>query len=251
MTDFLSLVKNTTAYQTLCQDKKNGCLSHAYLVVNPDQTYQTEYLKIFAKIILCEQGFPCNQCRKCRLIDDLTYSDLIVYPKEGQTMSVEDVSMLIEESYIKPLEDDKKVFVISDGQNMSASVQNKLLKTLEEPPENTYFIIGVTKEYTLLPTIKSRMKKVEIQPFSKEQLFSALKGEMLDVERLNNAITCSDGTVGKIEKLYRDDDTFYIIELVKDLICNMQSSADVLAYSNKILSLKDDLNEFLSLLQIA
>ena len=249
MIDLLSLLKNTGAYRTIKGEKENDRLSHAYLILSPDGDNLNEYLKIFAKLIVCKSEQPCGECRSCKLIENNAYSDVVFYPKNGQSVASEDVNELIEESFIKPIENDKKVFVLSQAQTMNASAQNKLLKTLEEPPKGVHILIGATSEFPLLPTVKSRVKKLEIPTFSKEKLFDALIGKYSDKERLLSAIACGDGTVGKAVKLYSDEGFKEITELVLDVLVNMKSSKDLLDYSTRILAV--DVDEFISVLELS
>lgn len=250
MTDILSLIKETGAYKTLYGDKKCGTLSHAYLFISPDGDYLKEYLKAFAKLICCDSETPCLNCRACRLIDSENFPDLLIYPKNDGAVLSEDVNSLIEESYLKPIENDKKVFILSHAETMNASAQNKLLKTLEEPPKNVHILIGATSEFPLLPTVKSRVKKLEIPTFSKEKLYEALKEQCPDQDKLLSAISCGDGTLGKAIALYGDENLSSAIELAVDMIVNMKSSAQILDYSVKISALKIELSEFLSVLEL-
>lgn len=246
MADLSRLVKSTGAYKIVKGDKQAGKLSHAYLIVCSDGVNLSEYLKVFAKLMTCREDDPCGVCRSCALIDKGEYSDVISFPKNGENIVVDDVSLLIEESYLKPIEADRKLFVINHGETMSAVVQNKLLKTLEEPPANVHILIGTTSEYPLLQTVKSRVKKLEINGFSDEALREALKYDCPDQEKLGNAIACGDGSVGRALMLYGDDKLESMTELVIDTIVNMKSSRDVLRFSTKITSAKVDVGEFIS-----
>ena len=250
MIDVLSLIKQTSEYKIIYGDKIRDSLSHAYLIITPDEHYLKEYLKIFAKLICCKSDHPCFNCRTCTLIEKESFSDLLIYPKKDGAVLSEDVNSLIEESYLKPIENSKKVFILSNAQTMNAQAQNKLLKTLEEPPKNVHILIGATSEFSLLPTLKSRVKKLEIKPFTKQRLFDVLKDECPDEERLLSAISCGDGTLGKAKALYADENLGFAIELATDLIINMQSSAQILDYSLKISALKIELSEFLSVLEL-
>lgn len=249
MIDLYSLVKQTSAFRTVQAEKASGRLSHAYLILTADGQNLKEYLKIFARLMACESISPCNACRVCKLIESDLFADVICYPK-GESINTEEVNSLIEESYIKPIEGDKKIFILNDVQNMNVQAQNKLLKTLEEPPKNVHIILGATSEFPLLSTIKSRVKKLEIPSFSNEQLFFALKSDCTDEQRLKTAIACSDGTVGKTLALYSDDGLKELTDLAAEVICDMQSSKDVLLYSTKISALKADFGEFLSVLEL-
>lgn len=248
MVDFLSLLKSTNAYKMFTGEKESNRLSHAYLIVCPDQDSLLEYLKIFASIILCKDGNPCGECRTCRLIDK-GFPDLKIYPA-GESVLTEDIIDLISESYIKPIETDKKIFIIDRAETMNASAQNKLLKTLEEPPKNVYIILGATSEYPLLQTVKSRVRKIEIPTFSDKTLKAVLKEDCPDLERLFEAVSCGDGTVSKAYKNYHDQDLNTNIETAIDMLINMKSSRNVLEYSTKISALKCDATEFISITEI-
>ena len=250
MIDLLGLISKTVAFKTVLGDKKNNKLSHAYLIVNKDKQNLLEYLKIFAKTILCKEGSPCCACRACSLIDEGNYPDLYIYPKDKENVLKEDVENLIEESYYKPIEGDKKVFIIFNAQSMNIASQNKLLKTLEEPPQNVIIILGATSEYPLLSTIKSRVKKLEVPPFSDKVLFDALKKECQDEQKLLEAIACGDKTVGRTLALYDDGDFIKLQNLAEDVLVNMQKSSEVLTFSHKITKEKIGIEEFLSVLEL-
>lgn len=250
MIDFYGLLKDTNAYKIVKGDKENGRLSHAYLFVTPDGDNLLNYLKVLAKTIVCEDGSPCLNCRKCKLIDKEEYVDAMFFPKNGDTVTAEDVSLLIDEAYLKPIEGKKKIFIINHGENLSALVQNKLLKTIEEPPENVYLLIGAVNDYAILPTVKSRAKKISAENFTDEVILNALKTECEDTEKLKYAVSCASGSVGEALKLYDDENLKETLDFSADMIVNMQSSKDVLTYSVKAAALKDGVNGLLSALEI-
>lgn len=250
MKDFFPLLKDTVAYKTVFGDKESGRLSHAYLVINADKTFIKDYLKILAKLIVCEKKEPCGVCRNCRLIEQETHPDVHFYPRAGASVSADEVVDLIEKTNLKPVEGDKKVFVLTGAETMNASAQNKLLKTLEEPPAGVHILIGGTSEYPLLPTVRSRTKKLEIPAFSAEKVTDALKSECTDTDKLASAVALSDGTIGNALALYGDENLATVTETAISVITGMKSSRDVLKYSAKITALKSDLDEFLSVFEL-
>lgn len=250
MIDLMSLIKDTGAYRTVEGDKKRDALSHAYLLLTADGDLLGEYLKIFTRLALCEFTPPCGKCRTCRLIDDWSFSDAYYFPRSGDSITAEEINTLIEESYLKPVEGKRKIFVLSHAEKMNVSAQNKLLKTLEEPPSGVHILIGATSEFPLLSTVKSRVKKIEIPTFDGEKLFDALKTDYPDEVRLRKAIACGDGTVGKAIGLYSDERLKEISDLAMDVLCNMKSSSDVLDYSGKILKTTPDPSEFISVAEL-
>ncbi len=250
MIDLLALLQQTSAYRIVKGDKLANRLSHAYLLLTADEDNLQEYLKIFASLLSCNEIEPCGVCRSCKLIEQKLHPDVLTYPKKDKTVSSEEINELIEESFIRPIECDKKVFVIENAHTMNLSAQNKLLKTLEEPPRNVHIILGATNEFSLLPTIKSRVKKLEIPAFDAQTLINALKEDCLDSERLSMAVACADGTVGKVLSLYQDKDLVALNQLVVDVLVNMNSSKDVLKYSTMIADKKVDISQFLSVLEL-
>ena len=228
-----SLIKNTKAYKIFSGDKKNNTLSHATLIVCDDSELLETYLKVFCKTLMCESIDFCDNCRVCRLIDSKQFEDVKFYPEDGK-IKTKDVDDLVEKSYLKPLESDKKLFVLVNAQEMNAQSQNKLLKTLEEPPKNTYIILGATSTYTLLPTLLSRVKRLDILPFTDEEILSCLESDYTDYEKLKTAVSVCNGVVSEAIKKYQDDEIKVIENLVYDIFTKMKSSKDVAFYSSKI-----------------
>ena len=244
----LSLLKQTAVYKTVLGDKLSDRISHAYLILSQDKDSLVDYLKVLASLIVCDESEPCGKCRNCSLIESEKHADVVIVNKEGAILA-EDVNDIVDECYIKPIECNKKVFVIVGAEKMNQSAQNKILKVLEEPPENVHFILGSTSEFALLPTVKSRTKKLTIPPFSNQVLLDELSKECTDKERLDRAIRFGDGTVGKAKSLYFDEKFNDTIEFAKDMLCNMNSSSDVLEYSVKASKLKGDLDDILDVLE--
>ena len=244
MVDLQGLLEETGAYKTVITDAAAGRLSHAYLILSADKDNLGEILKIFAKKILG------GDARADKLIDEGFHPDVFNFPLKGDAVLKEDVEKIIEESFLKPVESDKKLFLINNGESMNATSQNKLLKTLEEPPNGVHILIGATSEYPLLSTVKSRVKKLVIPPFPSEKLIAALKEDCPDKERLYSAVSCGDGTVGKALALYGDEKLSLTVDLAVDTFVNMKTSRNVLEYSEKIMRADVGVKEFLSVLEL-
>lgn len=248
----IDLIKKTPAYRALIRDKAKGTLSHAYLFVSQDVSLFREYAKIFAAAIVCGDSEEfCGSCRRCRLIFSENYADADFYPADGaKNIVVSDIDSLTEKSYVRPIEGKKRIFCICGAQNMNEQAQNKLLKTLEEPPENVHIILLSSGEYALLPTVLSRVKKLDIPLFETSEIAEALKGEFDDADKLYAAAASSGGLLGKTVQLMQDENFLDMVGLSLNILVNMQKSGDVLHYTNLILKYKDDLNGFLNVFQI-
>lgn len=166
-----TLLKNSAQFKILTGDRKANRLSHAYMLFFRDAKNLRDALKYFAcGFFGAEEGDPLY----ARIFRE-TLPDLKVYPEQGKKITADGVSALIEDSALKPTELTKKLYIICGFDEAAPLVQNKLLKTLEEPPEGVHFLLGVTSLAPVLDTVRSRVKILEIPPFTGEQILSALE----------------------------------------------------------------------------
>ena len=167
----LKLITGTTAYAVFSGDVEKGRVSHAYMLHFQDADNMREVLKIFAlKFFGVTEDDPVGK----RIVNE-SFSDLKIFPEEGKKFTADGAAALLADSALKPLEGDKKLFIICGFNDASPLVQNKLLKTLEEPLEGVYFLLGATSLAPVLDTVKSRVKTITIPPFSENDIYSALE----------------------------------------------------------------------------
>lgn len=241
------VIRNTNAYKIIYGEKRRGELSHAYLIVCPDGVMLKTYMKLFASLIMCENDGACGECRPCRLIDKDAYADCDFYPKDGDKIKTADIDDLVSKTIIRPIESDIRMFVLVGAENMTAEAQNKILKTLEEPPRNVCILIGATTDNALLPTVKSRVKRLDVPPFSDGEIRRALGDEYPDKAKLESAIALGGGKIGSVIKAYTDGNAEKMQAFCREVLFSMRSSKDVAKYSSKIN--KDNIKDFISILK--
>lgn len=241
------VIRNTNAYKIIYGEKKRGELSHAYLIVCPDGVMLKTYMKLFASLIMCENDGACGECRPCRLIDKEAYADCDFYPKDGDKIKTADIDDLVSKTIIRPIESDVRMFVLVGAENMTAEAQNKILKTLEEPPRNVCILIGATSDNALLPTVKSRVKRLDVPPFSDGEIRRALGEDYPDKAKLESAIALGGGKIGSVIKAYTDGNAEKMQAFCREVLFSMRSSKDVAKYSSKIN--KDNIKDFISILK--
>ena len=168
------LLQSTHACTLLKAERTEGRLNHAYLLIFDDARNLKTALKEFSKIFFGADGEGADAERISRLIDEENFSDCMFFPESGKKFSVEDAERILEESALKPVEGNKKLFVAGDFAEATTQAQNKLLKLLEEPPEGVYFLLGATVSFSVLPTILSRTEKLEIPPFTQREVTACL-----------------------------------------------------------------------------
>ena len=165
------LIKSTAAYSVLTGDKSCNRLSHAYMLDFSDAKNLKDALRIFA---LAFFGLDKNSVDGKRLLNG-SLPDCVFYPAEGKKLTADAVNEIINESAMRPIEKPFKLFVVSSFEQASPLLQNKLLKTLEEPPAGVHFLLGATTLAPVLDTVKSRVKTLTVAPFSREEIFAALE----------------------------------------------------------------------------
>ena len=165
------LITGTTAYSTFANDASSDRLSHAYMLHLSDGKNLRSALKIFALRFF---GFTADGVDGKRLLNE-NMLDCRIYPDEGKKLTAEVVSAILGDCAMRPVERDKKLYIISGFNEASPLLQNKLLKTLEEPPRGVYFLLGATTLAPVLETVKSRVKTLTIPPFSEREIYLALE----------------------------------------------------------------------------
>lgn len=160
-------------------------LHHAYLFTGPRHIGKTTLARVFAQSLLCEQPAiaPCGTCRACRLVANGAHPDFrFIQPldKNGQvdridgTLRVEQATELIREVTLSPLESQYRVFLVQDAHTANDSFANKILKTLEEPPDHVILCLTAEDRSLLLPTIVSRCQVLALRPLGQESVREAL-----------------------------------------------------------------------------
>ncbi len=164
------LLRGCSAYRRIAADVANGCAAQTMLVLFPDGKFLRPLLRECAKAFFgaAEGG------RTAELIEKERYADCLFFPAEGAKLTAEEGTRILDESLLRPVEGDKKLFVLDAFSSVTPLVQNKLLKVLEEPPQGTWFLLGAETEFSVLPTVLSRAKKFVVPPFSEEEIARAL-----------------------------------------------------------------------------
>lgn len=183
------LICASAAYKIFCGDKLADKLSHAYMLYFADARNLRAALKLFAlRFFGAESGD-----RNGRLILSEGLSDLKVYPRPDCKLTADAAAEIVADAALKPLEFDRKLYIISDFQTASPIFQNKLLKVLEEPPAGVHFLLGTTSTAPVLDTVKSRVKMLEVPLFTPAQILGAL--EKSGNDPLNSSVSEACGGV--------------------------------------------------------
>ncbi|MHB1135265.1 MAG: DNA polymerase III subunit gamma/tau [Coriobacteriia bacterium] len=174
--------------QTLRNAVGDGSVAHAYLFTGPRGTGKTTTARILAKALNCDQGptaTPDDTCEQCRAIADGTHPDVYELDAASRT-GVDDVrEQIIGRLNYAPSRGGYKVYIIDEVHMLSTSAFNALLKSLEEPPARTVFIMCTTHPHKVPETIHSRCQRFDFRRLSVEDIVGRLRvisdGESVEV----------------------------------------------------------------------
>ncbi|HIP43438.1 MAG TPA: DNA polymerase III subunit gamma/tau [Aquifex aeolicus] len=174
---FKEVIGQDVAVRILKNAIRNNRVAHAYLFAGPRGVGKTTIARILAKALNCKnpsEGEPCGECEHCREIDRGIFPDLIEMDA-ASNRGIDDIRTLKEAVNYKPIKGKYKVYIIDEAHMLTKEAFNALLKTLEEPPQNTVFVLCTTEYDKILPTILSRCQRIIFSKVSKEKVIEYLK----------------------------------------------------------------------------
>jgi DNA polymerase III subunit gamma/tau len=189
---FAEVVGQAHVVRTLSNAVEQDRVHHAYLFVGSRGTGKTSMAKILARSLNCVDGptlEPCGECEACLTIAAGTSLDVIEMDA-ASNRSVDDVRELRERVAYAPAEGHWKVYILDEAHMLTKEAWNAFLKTLEEPPPKTVFVLATTEPQKVMATIVDRCQRFDFQRPSLEQIAEVLR-RVADAE----GIEVEDGAV--------------------------------------------------------
>ena len=148
----------------------------------------------------------CGRCATCTRIARGAHADVIlVEPGDSGSIKTEPVREVIDRSGYRPFEGRRRVVIIDGADALVPAAQNALLKTLEEPPPSSMFLLVTSRADALLPTVLSRCPRLRFRPLSPPDIVAALvKRGKSDQEARAIAASC-DGSLGRALQMSADE----------------------------------------------
>lgn len=175
---------------------------HAYLLHGPIGSGKRAAARGFAAALLCPQG-GCGQCNVCRRALSGTHPDLVVVEREGASISVADAQGIVTRAQRHPLEASRQVLMVTDV-HLARESAPALLKTVEEPPPSTVFVLVADDLPPNLATIVSRCVQVSFDPVPHADLVDWLEDRGVEPEHAESVASASGGRLDRARLLVSD-----------------------------------------------
>lgn len=227
MANYDEVISKSKAYKMVLKDKDSQRLSHTYILISEDQDYALELAKHMAIIML-----DVNEKHSSILkIQKNIHPDVILFGMESK-MVVADAEKIVSDVFVRPFEEDSKIYILYNFDEANEETQNKLLKTIEEPPASTYFILLAKAEKKLLQTVLSRGKTVALDFIESDDIEKMLLSEGIDEKTCKICASCAGGIFSRAFKMATDKEFIFLYQNVIDCYKNMNSSRDVLKFAS-------------------
>jgi DNA polymerase-3 subunit delta' len=188
----VDLLRRAVARQTLPQ---------SLIFAGPDGVGKRLTAMALAQALNCERvtdGNACGECAACARIARGVHADLVlIEPGDTGVIKVDQIREAIERTGYRPFEGRRRVVIIEQADALQSEAQNALLKTLEEPPPASVFVLVTSRPDVLLPTVRSRCQRLRFGPLSAVDVAGVLvRDHGFTPADAQAAAAASDGSVG-------------------------------------------------------
>ncbi|MBR2240361.1 MAG: DNA polymerase III subunit delta' [Clostridia bacterium] len=247
---FENIIGNDKVKNILTKSLNNNTVLHSYMFIGEQGIGKKLTAIQFAKMILCEDFAlsECNRCKSCVEFNGGNNPDFVYIEPDGKVIKIEQIRELQKKVIEKPVNSNKKVYIINDADLMTKEAQNCLLKTLEEPPEYIVIILVVSNENKVLTTIKSRCMKIHFDKIEDNEINKYLK-EKCGIDNVSKSILkMCDGSIGKCINIQDRLDDYNEIE---NIFLNFNKSLTTVVNSAEILyKNKENINDYLDYINV-
>ncbi len=192
------------------QSIKNGKIAHAYLFAGPPQVGKETLAINLAQAVNCtDTSPPCGYCASCKRIDDRKHADVSIIKKssESDVIHRDQILDMQRSANLPPYEGKYRVYIVDGAELLSTEAANALLKNLEEPVLGVIFLLLTANEELVLPTIRSRCRRMELRPMQIDALAKELQDvygqDMLQAQELSGY---SQGCLGRaVDAVYEPE----------------------------------------------
>jgi DNA polymerase III subunit delta' len=168
----------------------------------------------------------CGTCAACIRIARGVHPDVLVLePGDTGSIKIEQVREVVDRAAYRPFEGRRRVVVIDEADALLPAAQNALLKTLEEPPSMSVFVLVTSRPDVLLPTVRSRCPRLNFRPLSPDEIAVALIARGQTETAARAVAAAAEGSLGRALEA-RADDFVQAREVAGQVLTHAASTTD-------------------------
>ncbi|MGI5126389.1 DNA polymerase III subunit delta' [Pseudonocardia sp. CA-107938] len=213
-----------------------SAMTHAWLFTGPPGSGRSVAARAFAAALQCPQH-GCGQCTSCHTVMAGTHSDVREIVPEGLSISVKAMRTLVQQAARKPAMGRYQILVITDADRLTENAANALLKFVEEPPDQTIFLLCAPSDHPedVRITIRSRCRAIALRIPSPDAIADVLvRRDGIDPEQARWAASVSGGHVGRARRLARDEAARKHRDAVLGLPMRIRGLGDAFAFAGDV-----------------
>jgi len=223
-------MKSSEILRNFKNEIKTGKVSASYLFYGDKRVDLLHYALVFSKMVMTQD--VKNEDLKTQIekqIDNLAHPDVEIVNKNNGNIKIDEIREIIYETIESSFNSPKKIFIICGVENLRKESANALLKTIEEPPKNVYFIL-LSRTLNIIPTIKSRAIKFHLESSTSLELgvdkktYDFFDGNENDIKLFKK---------NYLEKNISLENLSFEIKTVEDILKNIVNMQNYLFYNLK------------------
>jgi DNA polymerase-3 subunit delta' len=178
-------------------------MTHAWLITGPPGSGRSVAARAFAAALQCRTG-GCGVCQECHTTLAGSHADVDLLATELLSIGVADTRELVRRSALAPAGGRWQVIICEDADRLTDSAANVLLKSIEEPPPRTVWILCAPSAEDALPTIRSRCRHLHLVTPPATAVATLLRAQGIADDAADLAAAASQGHIGRARRLATD-----------------------------------------------
>lgn len=252
--NFNSIIGQSVLIGSLKRAVQQDMVANGYIFCGPKGSGKRLAAAVFARALNCrsqEHNRPCGDCTSCRKFDSGNHPNLEIIKPSGASIKIKQIREVISHVAKKPYESGYKVVIIEEADKMTQDAQDAFLKTLEEPPANTIFILLVQNHNSLLSTVVSRCQVFYMRKVPTQQIESYLtENYKYDRDQIVFAAVSANGIIGRAIDILNNKELQGTRRHYVSLVSKLAESSytDMSAAAGELLESKESVENFLDFL---